>query len=297
MVSVTIGRGMVYAVALMALGACATHSERLTQVGVEAVATLRSLPANARPRVVVADILDQTENGLTTGLKTSPASRRRGTPARTEPPNREEWLLGLHDVLVTGMVNAGAFSVLERKDLPALDRERAFAAAAGDQVLSAAALEGADILLLPSITSFEPAGGGALPLPIPVSDDGDFVILWLRGGTAEITMDMRLVDVASGRVLRATAVRGKARSYRADLDAFVLFGDGYVTLPGVLGFYNNTALHAALVKMVNAAVSDLARGVVAGVDDIPDARTRALFRGAAAAQAVLPTDDEPSLTP
>ncbi|MEN8720933.1 MAG: CsgG/HfaB family protein, partial [Oceanococcaceae bacterium] len=255
------------------------------------------LPANARPRVVVADILDQTENGLTTGLKTSPASRRRGTPARTEPPDREEWLLGLHDVLVTGMVNAGAFSVLERKDLPALDRERAFAAAAGDQVLSAAALEGADILLLPSITSFEPAGGGALPLPIPVSDDGDFIILWLRGGTAEITMDMRLVDVASGRVLRATAVRGKARSYRADLDAFVLFGDGYVTLPGVLGFYNNTALHAALVKMVNAAVSDLARGVVAGVDDIPDARTRALFRGAAAAQAVLPTDDEPGLTP
>ncbi len=254
----------------VALTGCATTSEKLSQRGLEAISTLQELPLNARPRVVVAPVLNRTtDDGA---AKFSAAMIEVGGLDAGRA-----WLAGVHDLLITGLLNTGAFIVLERDGLEDLATERMYAANTGEAVLKAGRLEGADLLLVPAITGFEPAGGGALPLPIPISNDGDFAVLWLRTGSASISMDVRLVDVRTGRVVQSTAVRGKAREFRADLDLFLFFKGGYAALPGVLGYYNNTPLHAAILKMVGLAVDRVGLAVAPRLADIKDPKTAALF--------------------
>lgn len=250
--------------AALTLSACAGSKQVIRQSGLEAIAHLRELPSDTRPRVVVAPLRNHTQ---------------KSEELNVEQNIDNDWLAGVRDLVVTAMVNSGGFTVLEREAIPGLAEEQAFSAAPGEVVMESA-LEGADIVLLPAVTDFSPAAGGALPLPIPVSSDGDFIIVWLRAGTASINMDVRLVDVASGRVLRSVAVEGKAREFRVDLDAFLWLGRDIIALPGVLGIYNNTAVHAAMLQMVNLAVAELARSSVASIDDITDLKTKALFEGA-----------------
>lgn len=251
------------------LAGCAGTQERLSQQGREAVALLRALPADARPRVVVAPIVDHTGEGPLSPL----AQGLLDTGAEPTP-----WLAGAHDLLLTGLVNTGAFTVLERDELDELRAEALWADPAIEVALPGEGLEGAELLLAPALTSFEPAGGGALPLPIPISDDGDFALIWLRAGKASISMDLRLIDVQTGQVLKTTAVRGQARQFGADLDLIFLWDVGIVGLPGVLSVFNNTPVHAALLKMVAAAVDVLSRDLVPRLDPEADARTQALFR-------------------
>lgn len=240
-------RSVVAALLLAGLSGCATQTVRLSQAGFEAFETLRRLPPEARPRIVVAPIRDQTvENGqsrLAAGLAAAPAS--------AQP---EQLLAGVQDLLLTGLLNTGAFTVLERDDLDALTTEQWLRLQANEPVSVDGRLEGADLVVAAAITGFEPAGGEAFPIPIPLSDRGDFGILWLRRGTAAVSMDLRVLDVRTARVVHATAVRGKARSFRADFDLFLRGNDRYTSLPGVLGYYNNTPLHAALLEMIQLAV-------------------------------------------
>ncbi len=277
--------GPVGLVLAVTLAGCATTSEKLSQRGLEAISTLQAMPASARPRVVVAPVVNRTtDDGA---AQFSAAMIEVGGPDAGRA-----WLAGVHDLLITGLLNTGAFTVLERDGLDELASERVFAANTGEAVLKAGRLEGADLLLVPAITGFEPAGGGVLPLPIPISNDGDFAVLWLRTGSASISMDVRLVDVRTGRVVQSTAVRGKAREFRADLDLFFFFKGGYAALPGVLGYYNNTPLHAAILKMVGLAVDRVGLAVAPRLADIKDPKTAALF--------ALPektTDDKPKAKP
>lgn len=266
----------------LVLTGCATTSEKLSQRGLEAITTLQGLPASARPRVVVAPVLNRTTDD----------GAEEFSAAMIEVGGEEAgraWLAGVHDLLLTGLLNTGAFTVLERSGLEELESERLFAAKTGDAVLESGRLEGADLLLVPAITGFEPSGGGVLPLPIPISKNGDFAVLWLRAGSASISMDMRLVDIATGRVLQSTAVRGKAREFRADLDLFFFFKDGYAALPGVLGYYNNTPLHAAILKMVGLAVDRIGLAVAPRLENISDPKTAALF--------AVPKNKPPVATP
>ncbi len=254
----------------LVLTGCATTSEKLSQRGMEAISTLKALPADARPRVAVAPVVNRTTDDGAAEFSAAMIEVGGADAGKA-------WLAGVHDLLLTGLLNTGAFTVLEREGLDQLENERLFSAKAGDAVIPAGQLEGADLLLAPAITGFEPSGGGVLPLPIPISNNGDFAVLWLRSGSASISMDVRLIDVRTGRVLQSTAVRGKAREFRADLDLFFFFKDGYAALPGVLGYYNNTPLHAAILKMVALAVDRIGDAVAPRLQDIKDPKTAALF--------------------
>lgn len=249
---------------------CASTSERLTQRGQESISLLRNLSAEARPRLVVAPVEDRTQGGSAAQFSAAMAEVGGGEGANS-------WLAGVHDLLLTGILNSGAFTVLERNQMSALKSEQLFAAKAGDKVDITASLEGAEFILVPALTGFKPSGGGALPLPVPISNDGDFALIWFRTGTSSISMDLRLVDVASGRVVQATAVRGKARDFAIDLDLFLLFDQGYADLPGVLGYYNRTPLHAAMLKMVGLAVDRVAAAAAPQLGPIASPKTAALF--------------------
>lgn len=243
--------------AAIAVSGCATQTIELTQTGREAIATLRALPSEARPRVVVAPLRDNTRTGqfsaLEAGLVTG---EHRATGA--------DFLAGVHDLLVTGLLNTGAFTVLARDDLDELTRERILRAEQGEAVTVENSLEGADLVVAAAISSFEPAGGAALPVPVPVGDDS-FTLIWLRRGTSSLSMDLRVLDVATGRVVHANAVRGKASRFSVDVDAFIELGGTYLTLPGVLSYLNKTPLHAAILEMVTLAVSEVGDAAESGV--------------------------------
>lgn len=235
--------------AAAAVSGCATQRIELTQSGREAIETLRELPPEARPRIVVAPLRDNTRTGQFSALEAGLATGGHNAASR-------DFLAGVRDLLVTGLLNTGAFTVLERDDLGELARERIMRAEQGETVTLEESLEGADLLVTAAISSFEPAGGGALPIPVPVGNDS-FTIIWLRRGSTSLAMDLRVLDVASGRVVHSNAVRGKASRFSADLDAFISVGRSYLALPGVLSYLDKTPLHAAMLEMVTLAVGEV----------------------------------------
>lgn len=237
--------------ALLSAAGCTTQTVRLAQSGQEAIELLMALPAEARPRVVVAPLRDHTR-----GDGRQYSSLEAGLVFDRAGADGEQFLAGIHDLLVTALLNSGAFTVLERQDLGELASERLLRAEAGETVSVDASLEGADFIVAAAVTGFEQSGGGGLPLPLPVGNDGHFGLLWLKRGVASLSMDIRVLDVRTGRVVHATGVRGSARRFGVDLDAYVnVSRHGYLALPGVLGYYNKTPMHAALLEMITLAVA------------------------------------------
>lgn len=243
-----LARCVLLCVAVVVSG-CATQKIELTQTGREAISTLRALPPEARPRVVVAPLRDNTRVGQFSALEAGLVTGDHNTGGG-------QFLAGVRDLLVTGLLNTGAFTVLERDDLDELARERILRAEQGEAVRVDDTLEGADLVVAAAVSSFEPSGGGALPIPIPVGNDS-FTIIWLRRGTTALSMDLRVLDVASGRVVHANAVRGEASRFSADLDVFIGLGRSYLPLPGVLRYLDKTPLHAAIMQMVTLTVGEV----------------------------------------
>lgn len=231
------------------LSACATQKVELTQTGREAIETLSALPPEARPRIVVAPLSDNTQVGQFSALEA-------GLVTGQHHARPEDFLAGVRDLLITGLLNTGAFTVLERQDLDELTRERLRRAEQGEAVAVNDTLEGADLVVAAAITAFEPGGGAAFPVPIPIGNDS-FTVVWLRRGTSTLAMDLRVLDVETGRIVHSNAVRGKASRFSVSLDAFVGLGDSYLTLPSVLSYLNKTPLHAAILEMVTLAVSEV----------------------------------------
>ena len=82
-----------------------------------------------------------------------------------------------------------------------------------------------------------------------------------RGYTS---LDLRLVDVATGRVVQTVAVEGRHSRFNFGFDVFADVGRAYVPLPNVLQLFKNTPIERALQEMVGKAVDTLATGAVRG---------------------------------
>lgn len=197
----------------------------------------------------MASLIDNTRVGQFSALEA-------GLVVGRHHAQPEDFLAGVRDLLITGLLNTGAFTVLERENLDELTRERLRRAEQGEAVAVNDSLEGADLVVAAAITSFEPGGGGAFPVPIPVGDDS-FTVIWLRRGSSTLSMDLRVLDVETGRIVHSNAVRGKASRFSVSLDAFIGLGDSFLTLPSVLSYLNKTPLHAAILEMVTLAVSEV----------------------------------------
>jgi curli biogenesis system outer membrane secretion channel CsgG len=124
-----------------------------------------------------------------------------------------------------------------------------------------ATLEGADLLVVGALTSFDGAasGGIALPIPIPLSTrNHDFGILNLQMRTATASLDIRVIDIKTGRVVSTVAVEGSAHKFGAGLTGFFSPGGGYLHVPGLLSAFENTPVEKALRDMVQQAAEDIA---------------------------------------
>ncbi len=167
----------------------------------------------------------------------------------------------IRDLLTTALFNSNRYIVLERDAIDDVLVEQEFSASArvGQATkIPASQLEGAELLVVAALTGFDPgaAGGGGFPIPIPVGDD-DWAILKINFRSSYISMDVRVLDVTTSRVLASVSVEGKARKLGADVGAIINSGRSHIELPVVLSGFSNTPMERAIAQMVDAAVASI----------------------------------------
>lgn len=149
---------------------------------------------------------------------------------------------GMSDMLLTALVNTGRFTVLERERLNEVTAEQDLANSGRfrqDTVAPSGQLEGAQWLVKGSIIQFEPdCKGGSL--------------LVVSAKQSCITLNLRVIEVATGRILSATTVEGTATNQ----------GVGLIytptELPIGLGAWKKTPVETAIRQCIEAAVAHIA---------------------------------------
>ena len=247
--------------AALVLAGCMSGAKVVRGEGLGIAAT-QALPANGQQyRVIVAPVVDRSHGVPDTSLTANLPilSIRAGQDIHAQPI-----LDGIHDMLVTDLFAAGPFIVLERAGLSQIDVEQAFAATQDNPaaVLPKDQLEGAELVLLAALTAFDPGVGGTLPIPVLFGRDENFGLARIGLKRGYTSLDLRLVDVATGRVVQTVAVEGRHSRFNFGFDVFADVGRTYVPLPNVLQLFKNTPIERALQEMVGKAVDTLASGAV-----------------------------------
>lgn len=146
---------------------------------------------------------------------------------------------GMADMLADALVNTNRFIVLEREHLDEVTREQDLSNSTRfkkDTAAPIGQLEGAQLLIRGTVTAFE------------LHCKGGSIILY-SGNEACVTINLRILDAASGRVVNATTVSGTSASNQVGL----IFTPG--TLPIGLGAYAKTPLETAIRNCIETAVN------------------------------------------
>ncbi len=164
---------------------------------------------------------------------------------------------GLREMLVTALFNSNRFIVLDRQAIQDTLLEQDLGASGRVRRGTEApigVLEGAEILVYGVVSEFErDASGLGLGLAMPR------LPFRLGGGyrNAAMAIDLRAVDTATGRIIFATRVEGKASDFDAQIGTRI--GGGRTVMPVALGAYENTPMEKAIRVCIDSAVSCLCR--------------------------------------
>jgi curli biogenesis system outer membrane secretion channel CsgG len=151
---------------------------------------------------------------------------------------------GISDAFITTLVQSKRFDVYEAAgNLAVLEGELSVTG-------SEDAFQGADLAIIGTITSFEPdasgtSGGGFLT--------GIFGGLGQQKATA--SMDVRVIEVASRKIVAVTKVQGEATSTSGLGGAFL------GPVGGAMSTYANTPMEEAVAVMLNQAAIDLSKNI------------------------------------
>lgn len=258
-------RSLRLAALLLAAALPACTGTQVTRGEGDAIAAIRALPENARPRIAVLPVLDRTPlyGARSLDLNLVLVNLRR---PENEQIGKAQFTGAVRDMLVTELFASRGFIVLERDDLPAIAAEQAFAEGGRFDpatVIKPGALEGAQYLVAAAITAFDTGSeGGAVPIPIPGvinSDVAALGVLNLGFKKGYVAMDVRVLDAKTGRVLHAGAVEGSNTKVGVDLAAVAAArGIGITQVPNLIRAFKNTPVEQALQKMSIAAVGEIA---------------------------------------
>lgn len=169
---------------------------------------------------------------------------------------------GLREMLLTALYRSGNYVVVERLDIQGLAAEQALSRSRMAREGSAVPdqqMDVADIMVYGAVTEFEGAAKGAgfqagVPrLPLSVGHESS---------TAHMAIDVRVVDVASGRVLGAQRIVGDAKSSQTGMSGTPTIRG--VGIPASLGVFSNTPMEQAIRSCVEKAVSYVSATVPAG---------------------------------
>ena len=243
---------------ILLLAGCASSSAVVTRGEGATLNAAQAEGANGgKYRVMVAAVIDKTDPLQDQSLQRQVdlVNVNRGEAPKMSPVSVTH---GVRDMLVTELFQKDRFIVLERAALDEAITEQEFSASprAGEATrIPKGQLEGADLIVLCAITAFD-AGleGGSLPIPIPLGDRGDFGVMKVRYKRGYVSMDLRVVDARTGRVLSSVAIEGRNRRFGFDFGVHLRNQNVRADLPGVLTWFQNTPVEQALQEMVTAAV-------------------------------------------
>ena len=258
-------RAAVGAAAVLLLAGCGASSAVVTRGGGASLQAAMSEPAlGGRYRIMVGAIIDKTRPEKKDSLQSQLAAMNAGRDA-AQQVTREGILHGVQDMLVTDLFVQDRFIVLERAALDDAITEQEFTAEArvGEATrVPPKQLEGAELVVLGAITGFDAGvSGGAVPIPIPLGDRGDFGVMHVRYKRGYIAMDLRVVDARTGRVLSSVAVNGRNSRFGVDFNVHLVRSNHHVRLPRVLTWFQDTPVEKALQELVTAAVDHIAERV------------------------------------
>jgi curli biogenesis system outer membrane secretion channel CsgG len=199
-----------------------------------------------RKRAIVAGI-DVKVQAVTTTVPT-PSGNTSVISLDLQQPT--EFGTGLTDMLVTALVESKRFVVLERQNLEEITRERALNEDPSKPVKTL----GAQVIIRGAVTelSFKRSGGGANL----VSEVLDGTVV---RSVATVALDLKIVDVESGRVLDSVRAEGRVGS---SLTALNLKKDDIKF--GVASFENGP-----LGRAVRSAINDGIRKICERTEKIP----------------------------
>lgn len=159
---------------------------------------------------------------------------------------------GLREMLHTALHNSGYFIVVERMDLQGIAAEQSLARshmAQPDSALPEGRMDVAEIMVYAAVTEFEPEAKSAnwfnvIPkVPLAISQNYN---------ESHMALDMRVVEVASGRVLATQRIPGLAIAMQASLST-VLPGTR-LGIPVSLNMYRNTPMELAIRDCIQKSV-------------------------------------------
>lgn len=148
------------------------------------------------------------------------------------------------DILVTELAKTGKFVVVERDKLAKLMDEQ--------KLQSSGAIDPRTAVELGRILGLNAIVTGAVSQAGVKTEGSDYLLVRSKRQTAEVTVDIRVVDVETGQVLYADSGDGLAKA-----------GKGSFLGLGTKGGYDETlegkALRAAIVKFTDNIVSQVSR--------------------------------------
>ena len=166
---------------------------------------------------------------------------------------------GLREMLITELHNSGLFIVVERIGLQSLAAEQALSRsrmAGSGMALPEGKMDIAEVMVMGAVTEFEPeAGGTGINLGIarlPFS-------FGRKTSNAHMAMDIRVVDVTTGRVLGAKRIKGEASSSSTTVGIAPKVGGGRI--PVSLGSFQNTPMEAAIRESIAQSIDFISRSV------------------------------------
>ena len=158
---------------------------------------------------------------------------------------------GLREMMMTTMHENGRFIVVERLDLQGLAAEQALSRsplARPDAVIAERQMDVAEIMVSAAVTEFElEASGSGLELGVPKIP----LTFGHQSRNAHLAIDVRVIDIATGRVLGAKRIEGKASASQTSIGG-TLSRRG-TAIPVSLGGFRNTPMEAAIRDCVQKA--------------------------------------------
>jgi curli biogenesis system outer membrane secretion channel CsgG len=150
---------------------------------------------------------------------------------------------GMSDMLADALVNTNRFIVLERQHVKDVIAEQDFGRSGRVKKETAPAvgeIEGSQLLIRGAVTTFEPECSG-----------GTLAVVGLK--QACVSVNIRIIDAKTGRVLNATAVDGSAMTAGVGLTANV----PSMPLPLGLGGWSKTPMERAIRNCIDSAVQHI----------------------------------------
>ena len=246
---------------LVTLAGCATTTDVTKGEGASIDEAQAEAYNGPKARITVGAIVDKTGAADKKSSLSYQLDRLRRHSGATESFSNTGMVSGIRDLITTALFQSKRFIVLERENIGDALVEQEFSASGKVGEASRIPLgeiEGAELLVVGALTGFDAgaAGGGGFPIPIPIGRGGDFAILDIEFRKSHVAMDLRVIDVRTGRIVSTVAVEGSARKFGAGLSGFARtrYG-GHVRVPTLLRGFANTPVEKAISEMVDAAVT------------------------------------------